>query len=214
MNDINQSLILALVTIPTLFGVFRLPKEMAVATTAIALALAFANLDKFVKFKGAGFEAELRTVVDKAYAAIDQLKDLGLSLSAPIVDELALSGRMLQYMPLKYKLQRVEKISTTLKALGASQDEIDKACKTIFDRVGIDHVRRIIWSLKSANADKDGTIFAGIDDGKFDNFRSEQIELLVKSNVLKKDPEVEERFLDLDHFLKTRKLRREDDWQS
>jgi hypothetical protein len=67
-------------------------------TAAIFVALVFANLDKFSRFKGAGIEAELRTAVNEAYAAIEQLKELGLSLSSPIVDELAISGRMLQYI--------------------------------------------------------------------------------------------------------------------
>ena len=68
-------------------------------------------------FKGVGLEAELKTAVDEAYAAIEQLKELGLSLSSPIVDELAISGRMLQYIHLKYKLERVAKIADTLKKL-------------------------------------------------------------------------------------------------
>jgi len=53
MQELNQSLILALVLVPTLFGVFRLPKEMAIAVVAISLALSFNNLDKFTKFKAA-----------------------------------------------------------------------------------------------------------------------------------------------------------------
>jgi hypothetical protein len=91
----NEKLIIALVVIPILLGILRSPREKGIAVAAIGLALCFANLDKFVRFKGAGFEAELRTVVDKASAAIEELKELGLSLSAPIVDELAVSGRML-----------------------------------------------------------------------------------------------------------------------
>src|SRR5688572_24537628 len=93
MNDeMNQKLLIALVIIPVLFGIFKGWKEMGAATAAVGLALAFANLDKIKSFKGAGFEAEMKEAVTKAYAAIDQLKDLGLSVSAPIVDELAVSG--------------------------------------------------------------------------------------------------------------------------
>jgi hypothetical protein len=131
MSDLNQKLIVAMVFIPVLLGIFRTPKEMGIAVGAIFLALCFANIDKIVRFKGAGFEAEMRTAVNKAYAAIEQLKDLGVSLSSPIVDELAVSGRMLQYIPLKYKLERVQKIAETLKKLGASQEEIDEVCSTI-----------------------------------------------------------------------------------
>lgn len=51
----------------------------------------FANLEKFSKFKGAGFEAEMHNAVRETYAALEELKELALSLSAPIIDELAVS---------------------------------------------------------------------------------------------------------------------------
>src|SRR5882672_869621 len=98
MSDLTQKLIVALVIVPVLLGIFRSKTEMALSIGAIGLALFFVNLDKFTRFKTPGFEAELKTVVNKAYAAISELKELGLSLSAPIVDELAISGRMLQYL--------------------------------------------------------------------------------------------------------------------
>jgi hypothetical protein len=219
MQDLNQSLIVALVTVPTLFGVFRLPKEMFIAVVAISIALAFANLDKIAKFKGGGiFEAEMREIraaKEDAYAAIEQLKQLGLSLSAPIVDELALSGRMLQYMPLKYKLQRVERIADTLRSLGATQAEIDEATKTIFLRVNQDHVRRIFYELKTENPKADAAMFDGLSDGKFDGYDARaKIEAFIKERNLESSPNVEERILDLEHFSKTHKLRRENDWQS
>ncbi len=119
MNSLTEKLIIALVVLPAVFGIFKGAKEMTVIAGAIAVALFFANLDKFSYFKGGGVEARLKEAVDEAYAALEELKDLGLALSSPIVDELALSGRMMQYMPLKYKLERVEEISQTLKKLGA-----------------------------------------------------------------------------------------------
>jgi hypothetical protein len=127
----------------------------------------------------------LQTAVDKAYAAIGQLKDLGLALSAPTVDELAISGRMLQYIPLKYKLERVEKIAETLKNLGASEEEINKACSTIYQRVTSDHVRSIFYSLRQANPGKE-QLFQGIDDGKLDGFDVNKLDDFIRDNGLKK----------------------------
>jgi hypothetical protein len=86
------------------------------------------------------------------------LKELGLNLSAPIV-ELASSGRMLPYVPLKFKLERVEKIAANLKALGASPEEIEKATETIYQRVIRDHLERIAGTLKSVNPGKDEALF-------------------------------------------------------
>jgi len=213
MNDLNQKLIIALVVIPILFGIFRSPKEMGIAVTAIVLALFFSNIDKFSRFKGAGIEADLKTVVDEAYAAIEQLKELGLSLSGPIVDEMAVSGRMLQYIPLKHKLERVEKIADTLKKLGALPGEIEEACSTIYERVTNDHTRRILHSLLDSNPGKE-TLFEGVKDGKMDDWDKEKIVNFINEHRLNKGEDADEGFLDLEYFLKNRKLRREDKWQS
>ena len=213
MTDLNQKLIIALVIIPILIGIFRSPKEMLIAVAAIGLALFFTNIEKFSRFKGAGFEAELRTAVDKAYAAIDELKELGLSLSAPIVDELAISGRLMQYIPLIHKLERVEKIAETLRKLGASQAEIDQACSTIYDRVENDNKRRILHSLKKANPGSDA-LFEGINDEKMDNWTKIDILKFIENEELKKDAETNECILDFEFFLKNKKLRRPDKWQS
>ncbi|MFA6546883.1 MAG: hypothetical protein WCS99_20875 [Limisphaerales bacterium] len=164
MKHLTQALIVALVIVPVLLGIYRGTEEMAIATGAIVLALFFANLDKFSRFKGAGIEAELRTAVNEAYAAIEQLKELGLSLSSPIVDELAISGRFLQYIPLKFKLERVAKIVETLEKLGASEAEIEKACSTIYQRVANDHMRGVFHTLLSSNPEKKA-LFEGLEDG-------------------------------------------------
>lgn len=53
----------------TLLGTMGRPTEMGIAVLAGALGLAFSNLDKIARFKGAGFEAEMRerieTVIEK-----------------------------------------------------------------------------------------------------------------------------------------------------
>lgn len=213
MNDLNQKLIITLVVIPILLGIFRTPKEMGIAVAAIGLALFFANIDKFSRFKGAGFEAELRIAVDEAYAAIVQLKELGLSLSAPIVDELALSGRISKYIPLKYKLNQVSEIANTLKKLGASQKEIDEVCSNIYDQVTNDHTSSILHALKIANPEKKD-LFEGINDGKMYDWDKSKIEKFINEHNLTKSDDTNEWFLDLDYFLKQRKLRREDKWQN
>jgi hypothetical protein len=215
MNDLTQKLIVALVLVPILLSIFRGAKDMGIAATAICVALFFANLDKFSRFKGGagGIEAELRTAVNEAYAAIEQLKELGLSLSSPIVDELAVSGRMLQYIHLKYKLARVAKIAETLKKLGASEKEIEEVCSIIYERVTNDHMRRVLHSLRSSNPGKE-SLFEGLEDGKMDGWDKSKLEKFIKDSGLKKSEQTEEWIRDLDYFLKNRKLRREEQWQS
>ena len=65
---------IALIVSIFLFGLKSLPTEMGLAISACALYLAFVNIDKFRKFKGAGFEAELKQTIDDANATIAQLK--------------------------------------------------------------------------------------------------------------------------------------------
>jgi hypothetical protein len=214
MNDLTQKLIVALVVIPILLAIFQLGwKEMTVAATAIGLALCFANIDKIARFKGAGIEAEMRTVVDKAYAAIEQLKELGLNLSSPIIDEMAVSGRITKFIHLKYKLQRVATIEETLRKLGASEKEIDGATATIYQRVTGEHVERILRSLRTSNPAKK-SFFEGLDDGRMSDWDKARLDQFIKDNDLQVSNDGAESILDLDFFLKNKKLRREDQWQS
>lgn len=46
------------------FGFLGKPTEMALAIIAGAIAFSFANIDKFSKIKGAGFEAELKEQIE------------------------------------------------------------------------------------------------------------------------------------------------------
>ena len=158
-------------------------------------------------------KAQLDASVADANKAIEHMKKLGLVLTAPIVDELAVSGRMFQYIPLKYKLERVQNISDNLKKLGASQNEINDVCGTIFSRVTNDHVRRIIASLRDPNPDKKD-LLKNILEGKLDGWDTPKIVKFINDNKLKKSEETDECFSDLEYFLKHKKLRREDKWQS
>jgi len=212
MNDFTQKLIAILLIVPILVGIFRGTKEMGIAAGAIVVALFFANLDKFSRFKSGGTEAQLQTTITEANAAIGQLKELGLSLSSPMVDELAMSGRMLQDIPLKYKLERVAKIAETLKKLGASENEIEEVCFTIYERVANDHMRRVLHSLRSSNSGEE-SLFEGLEEGKMDGWDKSRLEKFIKDNDLKKNKQTEEFIRDLEYFLQNRKLRREEQWQ-
>ncbi len=53
------------------FGWFGKPTEMGLCTLAAAIALAFTNIDKIERFKGAGFEAIMKQVQFQAMIAKD-----------------------------------------------------------------------------------------------------------------------------------------------
>jgi hypothetical protein len=211
MNDLTQKLILVLVVVPIIFGIFRSWKEMACTAAVIGIALVFANLHKIALIKGAGggIEVELKTAVREAYAAIEQLKELGLSLSSPIVDELALSGKPLSYIHLKYKLEQAAKISETLKKLGASTKEIDEITAPLYQRVTETHFGHILSSLQQSNTDKEA-IFRGWHQWKLSEWNMNRLEDFIKDNALNRSGETQESIKDLEYFQKNRKLRRED----
>jgi len=70
------------------FGYMRQPTEMGLAIVASAFIGVFVNLDKFAKFKGAGFEAELRETINEVNATMDQLKGIAEPLIAASVRDL------------------------------------------------------------------------------------------------------------------------------
>lgn len=51
-----------LLVISTIYGFMSLSAEMSLAIIAGSIGLAFSNIDKISKFKGAGFEAEMKMV--------------------------------------------------------------------------------------------------------------------------------------------------------
>lgn len=53
---------------PVVFGVFGKPAEAGVCVVAGAIGLAFINIDKIKRFKGGGFEAEMRDQLDAMVA--------------------------------------------------------------------------------------------------------------------------------------------------
>ena len=89
--------------------------------------------------------------------------------------------------------------------------KIEVACSTIYQRVGSDHIRKVLRSLLNSNPEKTG-LFEGLDEGKMDSIQD--VEKFIKDNDLKRSKETDEAILDLQYFLKNKKLRRDDQWQS
>ena len=138
-------LILILIVIPTYFGYKKCPKEMFLSILSISLALSFLNINKITRFKGGGIEVEMREVVDKAYAAIEELKNLSLALSDPIISTTITSDRSFQYIHLKYKIEQIIKIEETLKKLGATDKEIHNTTSLFWGEINSEHLKRLFY---------------------------------------------------------------------
>lgn len=87
-------LTILLIFVPTIyFGYMGQTVEMGLAIVAGAVTSAFINLDKFERFSGAGFEAELRKAVSEAYATLDNLKEVSKPLMKVTLTNLTYANR-------------------------------------------------------------------------------------------------------------------------
>lgn len=217
MKILNIALILALVITPIVFTVqtgqwFGL----LMSVIAIMIALFYVNLDKFERYKVTSnllsLDAELRKTIDQAYAAIEDLKNVALSLAEPMISDLTMSGQMLKSLTIEYKLESVGKIADTLRKLGANDKEIEQACGFIYESV-LAVLARV--ALVSIRPDKweELDFYKGFPDWDFTEWNREKIEKFAKENTLSINNEAKEWLEDIDYFVRTKKLRRPDAWQ-
>lgn len=186
-----------------------LGKEVAAGLTIIAFSfgLVFFNLDRFKKFKGAGFEAEIREVVTEAYAAIDELRKVAINVSEPAVSLLAVSGPF-QHLPLSSKLEYAKNISGTLSDLNVSAETIENVVSSLYERVESDHKRRVLVALNNKLSTED-KIFTNYDDLNDEDWSVEKI--VEFSNT--KGVDVSDEITDFHHFISNRTLRDPANWQ-
>ncbi|MCZ2808750.1 MAG: hypothetical protein O2V44_05295 [Candidatus Bathyarchaeota archaeon] len=90
LNIVGFLLLIASVFV---FGLKGMAAEMGIAVAASGIFLAFANLDKFSEFKGAGFEAKLKEAVSEANATIENLKEVAKPLIKTSLFSLSKAGR-------------------------------------------------------------------------------------------------------------------------
>lgn len=204
---VNFLLIIALVITPILLAVLDKAAAASLSLISLSFALVFWNLDKFSEFKGAGFAAKLNTAVSDAYAAIDEVKSLALSISSPVASLMAVKSPM-HFLPLKYKLEYVEEIGRSLEELKIERLKIDDALATFYDRVSEDHVKKIMWAINE-KLDADQKLFKDYSEIEPDSWPLDAIKR--KSQELGVD--VENKIQEFEHFIKNKKLLNPDDWQ-
>lgn len=75
--------VVVLLVVSSLFGFYGKIGAMTLSIVAGSLGIAFANLDKFSKIKGAGFEAEIREMVSRTKEKTEEV----VSLVQPVIDK-------------------------------------------------------------------------------------------------------------------------------
>jgi len=182
-------------------------EAVSLSLISLSFALVFWNLDKFSEFRGAGFAAKLKTAVDEAYAAIDEVKSLALSISSPVISLMAIESSF-HYLPLKYKLEYTEKIRLSLQELEIERERINEVLSTIYGRVEERHIDNILWSMNE-QLPQENKLFQSRgeivpQDWPLDAVKRKCAELGV---------DVREEIYDLEYFREKRKLRNPDAWQ-
>lgn len=126
-NTLNYIGFIILISSIFLFGLKGMAAEMGIAVAASAVFLAFANLDKFSKFKGAGFEAELRNAVDEANATIDNLKSVATPLIITCVDLMAKDGRLTDGNGINKNHQLFDELIDLEAKIGLNDETLEEA---------------------------------------------------------------------------------------
>ena len=142
MKGKNMTIIGNLLTLSlaVMFGIMGKTAEMGIIVVAGAIAVAFLNIDKIQKFKGAGFEAEMKRAVAEANATIKQLREVAATSSEVILTDL-MAGNFMSGTTLTKRLNLHDQLVENLKEIGASKKQIDKADEMWRKGIGI------IWLL-------------------------------------------------------------------
>ena len=135
------------------FGLKGMAAEMGIAVAASGVFLAFANLDKFSEFKGAGFEAKLREAVDEANATIENLKSVAAPLLTTTIDLLAKDGRWAEIRPSKNHAL-YDKLIALQADIGISDCSLEKAKSQYLSIHAWDMVSDLASDIERAGKEK------------------------------------------------------------
>ncbi|MGE5588603.1 MAG: hypothetical protein ACM3ZO_10400 [Clostridia bacterium] len=183
---------------------------MGLAIVAGAIAAAFLNLDRIEHFKGAGFEAEMKRVVEKAYATIENLKDLARPLILSTLDILTSSGRW-GGMDLHQKHELAKGLERVARSLTLHDKDLESARETFYRYHVWDHYTEFTNAV-SKEKDVDDSVknrLAALRNYESLDYPSK--ELIVRTLGYAAEavsPETKETLADYLYYLKERHLRR------
>lgn len=194
------------------FGLLRMPTEMGLAIVAGAIAAAFLNLDRIerFRFRGAGFKAEMKRVVEEAYATIESLKALAKPLVLSTLNILTFSGRW-GGMDLHQTHELAEGLERVAKSLSLHDKDLESA-KEMFYRYHVwDHYTEFIDAI-SKEEDTDDSVkdrLAALRNYESTDYPSEELIVRMLGHAAESvSPETKETLADYLYYLKERRLRR------
>lgn len=123
-NWITIGACLLMMVLAMIFGVQGKPTEMGLIILAGSLSIAFLNIHHIQRFKGAGFEAEMRQVVQEAHATVEQLRILAASSAESTLTTL-MAGNFFDGTTLDARLELHDRLIQSLSEIGFSKSQID-----------------------------------------------------------------------------------------
>lgn len=138
---------LLMLTLAMILGVLGKPTEMGLIVVAGAISIAFLNIDRIQRFKGAGFEAEMRQAVEQAHATVEQLRTLAAT-SAESTLTILMAGNFFDGATLSTRLDLHDCLIRSLKEIGVPRPQIDEADRMWRSGVGVIYHRGIRNSLE------------------------------------------------------------------
>lgn len=206
---------LILIIVPSIyFGYIGKPAEMGLAIIAGSIAGAFLNLDKFERFSGAGFEAELKKAVEEAYATIGNLKQVTKPIMMVTISNLTHANR-LGGLDFKTKYEYIKGLEGISKSLELKDKDLVDTYDKFYRYHTWDLYREFIDNL-SRETSKMNVIkeLSELKDYSNDNFPNEEfIKKILETNGIEMSSELNMRFDKYILFLKRREIRDEFDYK-
>ena len=151
LNWISIVGVLLTIALATMFGLLSKSTEMGLIIVAGAIGLAFLNIDKIQRFKGAGFEAEMKKAVENAIATIEQLRNVATTSARATLTSL-MAANFMSGTTMKNRLELHDQLISNLVDIGASKQQIEEADEMWKKGVGVIYHRGIKKILEVRNS--------------------------------------------------------------
>jgi len=131
-----------MVSLAMWLGLLGKPTEMGLIIVAGSIAIAFLNIDRIQRFKGAGFEADMRQTVEEVHATLEQLRKLATASTESSLTTL-MSGNFFDGTTLATRLDLHDRLIQTLEEIGVPSHQIIEADRMWRKGVGVIYHRGI-----------------------------------------------------------------------
>lgn len=133
------------------FGFYGKSVEMGISVAAGALALAFMNLDKIQKFKGAGVEVEMaQQVIKEVHVTMERLKEVTTPLITGTLISLTYGGRWGGISDTK-QLELVSRIEEATRSI--KSPEIEEAIEEFYKMTSWDYYNHFVSEVLKQDRD-------------------------------------------------------------